>query len=134
MRSRPHTIRRRVVTNARTLGGKGVAGDDVLELGHGADVAGAQAVGRLGLFALVLEQLTDALLVTVAPDDHIGITLDGSLEDAEDVDAAAELVGHGLEHEGDRRLGDIAGKLHVGAVGAECPRRRDRVGRGSQSE
>src|SRR5665648_286138 len=76
----------------------------------------------------VLEQLADALLVAVAPDDDVGVALDGALEDAEDVDAAAELVGHRLEHEGDGRLGDVAGELDLGVVRAEGTRCRDRIG------
>ncbi len=97
-------------------GGEGIAGDDRLELRHSADVAGDEGVDRLGLLALVLEQLADTLLVSVLPGDDAGVALHGPLEDPEDVDPTAELVGHRLEREGDDRLVWIAFELDVGAL------------------
>ena len=110
------------------LGTERVARDDVLELGDGADVAGDEAVDRLGVLAHRLEELTDALLVSVARDDHLGVARERALEHAKDVDVAAERVGERLEDEGGERLGRIADELLLGAIGAGHPDRSD-VGR-----
>ncbi len=108
------------------VGRQRVAGDDVLELGHRADVAGHELLDGLGLFALLLEQRAQPFLVTASDHDEVAVARHRALEDAEDVDASAELVGDGLEHERGGGLGGIGRELDVGAVGgpaADRPRR-----------
>ena len=83
-----------------------VARLDVLQLRDGAEVAGAEAVGFLVVLALHRHQRAEALLrvVAVVDERRVGLNLAGV--DAEDVDAARERIGDGLEHErGDRRVG-----------------------------
>ena len=53
--------------------GEPVAGPGLLELGDGADVAGAELVGVHGLLAAEDEQLADALLVVRAGVEHLGV-------------------------------------------------------------
>ena len=98
------------------VGAQRVAGDDVLELGDGADVAGDEVAGGLALLAHGLEDLAEALLVTVAGDDDLGVAAHGALEDAEHVDVTAERVGERLEDEGDGRLRGIAVELDLGVA------------------
>ena len=73
---------------------------DVLELRHGAEVAGAELVGLLVLLALERQQLADPLLVVGARVDERRVGGDRALDHPEDVDAAGERVGHRLEDEG----------------------------------
>src|ERR1700754_3171123 len=47
-------------------GGEPVAGAGLLQLGHGADVAGAELVDGLGLLAAEADELPDALLAVGA--------------------------------------------------------------------
>jgi hypothetical protein len=66
-----------------------VAGVRLLQLGHRADVAGAELVGVLGLLALRHQQLPDALLDVGAAVLHLRVVLQHALVDAEQVHAAA---------------------------------------------
>ena len=65
--------------------GQPVAGARLLELGDGADVAGAERVGVLGLLALEHEQLADALLGVRARVEHLVVVAHHALVDAEEV-------------------------------------------------
>src|SRR5436189_84950 len=79
------------------LGAEHVARVRVLELGHGADVAGAEAIGLLGVLALRDQQRADALLLVRAAVDKLVVSGHHDLEHAEVVDAARERVGQRLE-------------------------------------
>ena len=76
-----------------------VSGLRLLELGHGADVALAEPWGGMVLLPLELEQRAEALLALAAEAHQGRIRRHRPLQDAEDVDAPGERVGHGLEHE-----------------------------------
>ena len=86
--------------------GERVAGVDVFELRHRADVAGAQLRDRNLLLALQQLQLSDALFVIArrVPVRRVGLQRSG--ENAEQRHAAGERIGERLEHErGRERLG-----------------------------
>ena len=70
------------------LRGEHVAGVRLLQLGHGADVAGAELVGVVGLLALRHEQLADPLLHVGAAVVHLRVVREHALVDAEQVHAA----------------------------------------------
>jgi hypothetical protein len=81
--------------------GQPVAGVGLLELGHGADVARAEAVGVADVLASRHEQLADALLVMGARVHDLRVVGHRALVDAEEVDAARERIGARLEHVGE---------------------------------
>ncbi len=85
-------------------GGQPVAGLGLLELGHGADIAGAELGRVAGGGALEGHQLADPLLVVGARVQHLRILLEHALVDPEEVDPAGERVGAGLEHVGEQLL------------------------------
>ena len=77
-----------------------VARHHVLELGDGPDVALAELVRRLVLLALQRKERADPFLVVRPRVGERRVRRDRALEDAEDVDAAGERIGDGLEDEG----------------------------------
>jgi hypothetical protein len=78
----------------------------VLQLGDGADVAGAEPVRLLVLLALERHQRPEALLRVVAVVDERRVRLHLTRVHPEDRDASRERVGDRLEHEGrDRGVG-----------------------------
>ena len=76
-----------------------VAGDDVLQLRHRAEVADAERLDRLGVLALQQEHLAEPLLRVRARVDERRVARDRAGEDAEAADAARERVGDRLEDE-----------------------------------
>ena len=73
----------------------------LLQLGHRADVAGAELVRMPHLLALRDEQLADALLRVRATVEHLRVGPQRALVDAEQVDPAGERIGERLEDERD---------------------------------
>ena len=96
---------------------KGVAGEGVAQLGHGAQVAGVQLGNFDGLAALHHGEVRKALLAAARVVFDGGVVLDDAADDLEEGDAAGEGVGHGLEDHQCKRLlvFDFAGGL--GGVG-----------------
>ena len=76
-----------------------VGGRRLLQLRHGADVAGREAVDGRVVLPLEEQQLAQALLPVRAPVDENRVRLHLAGEDAEDRDAPGERVGERLEHE-----------------------------------
>ena len=83
----------------RVLGEEHVAGAGLLQLGDGADVAVGELVRRLVILALEQEQLADRSFPRVRELTRFESDDERAREHAEDVDAARERVGDGLEDE-----------------------------------
>ena len=79
-------------------GGQPVAGLGLLELGHGADVAGSELGRVAGARALEGQQRADPLLGVATRVQHLRVLLEHALVDPEQVDPAGERVGPRLEH------------------------------------
>jgi hypothetical protein len=75
-----------------------VPGVRLFELRHGADVSRTERVGMADVLAARHQELADALLVVGARVHHLRVVRHRALVDAEQVDAARERVGTGLEH------------------------------------
>src|SRR5262249_20133537 len=97
------------------LVGEQVAGLDVLELGYRPDVALAERLHSPVLLALQLQQGAHALLRVLARADERAVVADRPLDDAEEIDAAGEGVGDGLEDvRGGRRAVDVHQRALLG--------------------
>ena len=75
-----------------------VAGLGHAQLGHGADLAGAQLGGRLLLLAVEVEQLADALVLALGRVERAALALERPGQHAQVGQPADERVGRGLEH------------------------------------
>ena len=80
-----------------------VAGHDVLELRHGAEVADAERLDRRVLLAVQQEDLAEPLLRVRARIDERRVAGDGPCEDSKAADPSRERVGDRLVDE-DRLL------------------------------
>ena len=87
----------------RPAGREHVPGRDLLELGDGADVARPDLLQRHVVLALEREELADALLAAGPRAGRVAVARQHARDHAQQVDAAAELVGQRLEAEGDDR-------------------------------
>ncbi len=86
--------------HGRALGGEGVAGGGVGQLGHGHDVAGLGLVDGLGLFAPQQLQDVEPLIGVGAGIGEDGVGADRPRQHAQERDLADVGVGDGLEHLG----------------------------------
>ena len=96
-----------------------VAGDDVLQLRDGAEVADAERLRRRAVLSVQEQDLTEALLGMRARVDERRVARDRAGEDAEAADAPRERIGDRLEDEhGLLRIAELDGR-------ALARRRRD---------
>jgi hypothetical protein len=92
------------MAKAITARGQPIPGPRLLELGHGADVAGAELLGVALLAALEGHELADPLLVVGGGVQDLGVVVHRALVDPEHVDAPGERVRAGLEDVGEELL------------------------------
>ena len=107
--------------------GEPVPGAGLLELGDGADIAGAELLDVRGLVAVETDQLTDPLLDVRAGVQQMRVVADNALVDAEQVDAPGERVRAGLEHVGEQLLGVVGLEQLVAGLQATVLDRRRKI-------
>ena len=106
----------RRIGDVEALFGQGVAGQGVLELGDGADIAGVQfgdGLQGLAVRAAEVRQAFGGILVDVL---QVGVVLNDAGIDAEEVDASGEGVGGGFEDVGGSQAAFGDGAMRFGAV------------------
>ena len=82
---------------------EGVAGHHRAELGHRADISGADGIGVDVLFAAREEELAEPFVLAARRIPGVGVRFDRSRVDAQVGDASHVGIGHRLEGEGDGR-------------------------------
>ena len=107
--------------------GQPVAGARLLELRHGADVAGAELLDVVDLLAGEHEQLADALLGVGARVEHLAVGAQHALVDAQQVDPPGERVGAGLEHVGEQLAVLVGAQLDLADLQRAVLDRRGQV-------